>query len=298
MGICFGVSLLSNNSAISNGNTNSNSVNSMALSPPSSTISNSIANLNAGAHDNISISSLQSSTVKSIDMATATNVFDFLLNNHVDLFPTSGDYSSQKPPSNLNYSASNQNNNNNTSINNSSINNSNNKSLTSPDSSTPPVVSKITSNGGTADPDTYQQLYHQHTASISSSHHHANPHNRYSVMINDRKFMENYGGAAETTAAVSAVNLNHKSSFNAGTTSVFSNGAAQSNNSPSHLLSSSISTSTLAISNGMPNGQISNLNRHIKKNSLDSRFVDSTNELTASNTSLSSNKTTQSNQLE
>ena len=62
MGICFGVSLLSNNNPLNNSN-NSSSSNSL----------------------NTSQSDYNSS--KSIDMATATNVFDFLLTNHEQLFP-------------------------------------------------------------------------------------------------------------------------------------------------------------------------------------------------------------------
>ena len=63
LGICFGVSLLSNSSAI----------NMNIVSPYTITNHNS--------------SSIENAPVKSIDMATATNVFDFILNNHKELFP-------------------------------------------------------------------------------------------------------------------------------------------------------------------------------------------------------------------
>lgn len=71
MGICFGVSLLSsNNLMINNNNNNSASSNSLNLSQ-SDTNNTTTTNSNS----------------KTIDMATATNVFDFLLTNNDRLFP-------------------------------------------------------------------------------------------------------------------------------------------------------------------------------------------------------------------
>ena len=63
LGICFGVSLLSNSATLNMNVTSSNASNSQNGSP-----FDSISN-------------------KSIDMATATNVFDFILNNHKELLP-------------------------------------------------------------------------------------------------------------------------------------------------------------------------------------------------------------------
>jgi hypothetical protein len=78
MGICFGVSLLSsNNLMINNNNNNSASSNSLNLSQSdtnsTTTTTTTITNNN--------------SNNKTIDMATATNVFDFLLTNNDRLFP-------------------------------------------------------------------------------------------------------------------------------------------------------------------------------------------------------------------
>lgn len=63
LGICFGVSLLSNSATLN-----------MNVAP-----SNISSSQNGSAMDSISN--------KSIDMATATNVFDFILNNHKELLP-------------------------------------------------------------------------------------------------------------------------------------------------------------------------------------------------------------------
>jgi hypothetical protein len=62
LGICFGVSLLSNSARLN-----------MNVTPTNGSTSH--------------ISSLDNISTKSIDMATATNVFDFILNNHKELFP-------------------------------------------------------------------------------------------------------------------------------------------------------------------------------------------------------------------
>ena len=72
MGICFGVSLLSSNGLMLNSNQQSGASGS---SNPSDARNNPTGG-------------------KQIDMATATNVFEFLLINHVELFPTSEDMAS------------------------------------------------------------------------------------------------------------------------------------------------------------------------------------------------------------
>ena len=79
MSICFGVSLLSNSSTLN-----------MNIQPSSH--SNLNASMNQLNGNNTSMSTPngpnnENSPPKSIDMATATNVFDFVLNNHRELFP-------------------------------------------------------------------------------------------------------------------------------------------------------------------------------------------------------------------
>ena len=237
MSICFGVSLLSNNAALNGSN------NAIVLSPPSSTVSNSITN----AGSSINEGSMPSG--KSIDMATATNVFDFILNNYKELFSAASAAVSSN-------------------------------------------TSSVYSNGGQPAPATAveprpQQRLKNSTVSLNfinsrqpafeqtnpgfhlRDHHSDSPHsNRYSVMIIDNSSSE-------------PVNTFSKAAFH-------NNSQPQSQHSPTSL-SSSTSTSTLTTSNS----NITNMNRHIKKSSLDSRFVDSITDLTASNTSLSS-KTSQS----
>jgi hypothetical protein len=72
MGICFGVSLITNTN--NNGSTNTNSANQLGNISSSSISPSSISTDNTGIN-------------KYIDMSTATNVFDFLLTNHKELFP-------------------------------------------------------------------------------------------------------------------------------------------------------------------------------------------------------------------
>lgn len=93
MGICFGVSLISStqsSSSAMNGMTSPSSAQLTAgnSSPPSSISSTASS---TPQHESSSSSSSQhvSAAVsrKMIDMATATNVFDFLLTNHGELLP-------------------------------------------------------------------------------------------------------------------------------------------------------------------------------------------------------------------
>lgn len=80
MGICFGVSLISSNMT-SGGQTNGH------LSSPSSVqMSSGVPSSNLSSPSGTPQHSA-SFTGKVIDMATATNVFDFLLTNHIELFP-------------------------------------------------------------------------------------------------------------------------------------------------------------------------------------------------------------------
>lgn len=84
MGICFGVSLISSSSAANNHH----------LSWPPSTSSQLLNNTagnqsptNSGPLSSTSTHNEGTNAMMMIDMATATNVFDFLLTNHAELLP-------------------------------------------------------------------------------------------------------------------------------------------------------------------------------------------------------------------
>lgn len=173
MGICFGVSLLSS----------SKSLNS----------SSSINNLSSQATGNESS--------KSIDMTTATNVFDFLLTNHHELFPGE-----------LNFLTG--------------------ANLTSRKSYV--QSSTKTSNTHSGEISNYElRSNHNQNNTSYSSEQNLSHSNRYSVMIND------------------SFNSAHEANTNSPFTKPMHNSIA----SPSPSSSSS---------------NITNINRHIKNNSMDS----------------------------
>ncbi|RNA39658.1 rho GTPase-activating 44-like isoform X3 [Brachionus plicatilis] len=177
MGICFGVSLLSS----------SKSLNS----------SNSISNLS-------SQTSGQESS-KSIDMTTATNVFDFLLTNHFELFPGEINFLTG---ANLN----------------------NRQSFVQ-------HSVKISNIQGGEQPN-YEPRTNHHSNNVSyNSEQNSSHSNRYSVMIND------------------SFNSMHEPQIN----SPYTKPAHNSMASPSPSSSSS---------------NITNINRHIKNNSMDIKFMD------------------------
>lgn len=93
MGICFGVSLISSNSTSSSSTAHLSSPSTVQMGN-SSNVSQIIATNTSPSSGSSSSStpqhetSLSSTTCKKvIDMATATNVFDFLLCNHNELLP-------------------------------------------------------------------------------------------------------------------------------------------------------------------------------------------------------------------
>lgn len=88
MGICFGVSLISSNNQ-SNGHHQLSSASSthMAVSQLSSPSSLMLNNHYPHHHHHGNNNENVIMSTKLIDMATATNVFDFLLTNHGELFP-------------------------------------------------------------------------------------------------------------------------------------------------------------------------------------------------------------------
>lgn len=82
MGICFGVSLISSNMT-SGGQTNGHlsSPSSVQMSSGGNNVASNLSSPSGTPQHSASF------TGKVIDMATATNVFDFLLTNHIELFP-------------------------------------------------------------------------------------------------------------------------------------------------------------------------------------------------------------------
>jgi DNA-binding ferritin-like protein len=119
MGICFGVSLLSNSSTLNMNIT--------------STSNSSASSYSLSQSDINTITAAAPTVVKSIDMATATNVFDFLLNNHKDLFPGEINFSSNSIRSKPSFHQSNNSihSANNKSFNNNNTNHNNTETITS-----------------------------------------------------------------------------------------------------------------------------------------------------------------------
>lgn len=189
MGICFGVSLLSG----------SNPLNSALSSNP-----------------------LENITNKNIDMATATNVFDFILNNHQDLLP--GD---------INFVTSNI------------------KSKPTFYNSNPSIYNSL--GRSTHVPSQVNEFQNQTSKTINNS----NNYNEQNTQLNASSDTISISSASNSPFVKQSNNLNN-------------NGSPSLQNSNSTISASSISTSN----------NIVNMNRHIKKNSMDKmdiKFIDNEN---------------------
>ena len=208
MSICFGVSLLSNNSALNGVSAGYNGNNSsIVLSPPSSTVSNSINN--AGS----SINETAMPTGKTIDMNMATNVFDFILNNYKELFMSGGQAVTPTAATSAVYS------------NGGSTQATVNQRPSNMNNST--VSLNLINSRQNA-------IEHSNPGFHLRDNHSDSPHsNRYSVMIIDNSTSS---GGSELATGVYP-----KAGF-------MNNGHSQSQHSPPTSLSSSTSTSTLTTS--------------------------------------------------
>jgi hypothetical protein len=202
MGICFGVSLLSNSNAISN-NTNN------------TTNNNNNSNGESNSNDN-----------QNIDMATSTNIFDFILTNHHILFPENNNNVNSSTPSTSNsYSLTKSNfmsmkvkaNTNN--INN-KLNNPSNSSFVSvkrgqsPSSETDHFVNNVDNQQEQLNVAKYKQV----------------PNQRYSVMIHDTPPLDISNDVPTPTSRLN-VSYNLNNSLGAGTNSILNTSRHIKNNS-------------------------------------------------------------------
>lgn len=196
MGICFGVSLLSSNNLMNSSNSSSSS------------------SLNTSASD----ATTYPTSGKSIDMATATNVFDFLLTNHLSLFP--GD---------VHFTTTN---------------------LTSK----PSFISRSNVMNG----------YANRTDQLSQQQQQQQP------PVMQRRIITNSGSNTSSTEVSTASDTTEQSSPTV----------------RSYLVHTSPSSSTGSSSSASNTLNISNMNRHIKKSSYDSRAIE--DDKYSSNNSLNS----------
>jgi hypothetical protein len=232
MGICFGVSLISSNSG------NNNQLNSVSTAQISSLSSSSGVNQQEAA---------TMMPTKMIDMATATNVFDFLLTNHNELLPGDINFlgsgtntlNTRQPPSFYQSSSKlpslqggeNLNNNNN----NNNSNNTTNTNTTTTNNTVKQIIANHTFSGNS-----------NNNSSISERE---NLSNRYSVMVND-----------SPTTSVTNASLNDSQSNH--------NHHQQHPNTSFHKYSNNVGASNM---NSPSNSSIlatQHVNRHIKNNSI------------------------------